>query len=131
MSAAAALNWFTSDTVHFCVHPYYICGEASAHLYGEEQSFQKPLKGRALFPSLCAFFLYSDIYIYIHIYIYIYIYIYVQVYICKQVSLLWWTSQLHISEVLVIVSTPSSPLSCSVARKDETKLVWYCSELVH
>ena len=65
--SAAALNWFTSDTVHFCVHPYYICGEASAHLYGEEQSFQKPLKGRALFPSLCAFFLYSDIYIYIYI----------------------------------------------------------------
>ena len=28
-----------SDTAHFCVHPYNICDEASAHLYGEERSF--------------------------------------------------------------------------------------------
>ena len=34
-----ALSWFVSDALHFCVHPYNICGEASAHLYGEAQSF--------------------------------------------------------------------------------------------
>ena len=34
-----ALGWFASDALHFCVHPYNICGEASAHLYGEEQVF--------------------------------------------------------------------------------------------
>ena len=27
------------DIAHFCVHLYNICGEASALLYGEEQSF--------------------------------------------------------------------------------------------
>ena len=31
--------WFAKDTAHFCVHPCNICSEASAHLYGEEQSF--------------------------------------------------------------------------------------------
>ena len=25
--------------IYFRVHPYNICGEASAHLYGKEQSF--------------------------------------------------------------------------------------------
>ena len=33
----------TSDTVHFC-------SEASAHLYGKEESFQTPFKGRFMFP---------------------------------------------------------------------------------
>ena len=33
------LIWFASDAAHFCVHPYNICGEASAVLYGEEQRF--------------------------------------------------------------------------------------------
>ena len=28
-----------TDTAHFCVHTYNICGEASALLYGQEQSF--------------------------------------------------------------------------------------------
>ena len=28
-----------SDTAHFSVHPYNICGEAIAHLHGKEQSF--------------------------------------------------------------------------------------------
>ena len=36
---ATALSWFASDTEQFCVHPYNICGEASAHLYGEEHGF--------------------------------------------------------------------------------------------
>ena len=31
-------------------------------IYGEEQSFKKPFKGRALLPSLCPFFLCSDVY---------------------------------------------------------------------
>ena len=35
----AALHWFASDTAHFCVHLYNVCGEASALLYGEEKSF--------------------------------------------------------------------------------------------
>ena len=29
------LSWFASGTVHFCIHPYNICGVASAHLYAE------------------------------------------------------------------------------------------------
>ena len=37
--SATALSLFTSDTAHSCVHPYSICGEASAHLYDKEQSF--------------------------------------------------------------------------------------------
>ena len=38
-ASATALSWFAGDTVHFCVHLKNICGEASTHLYGEEQSF--------------------------------------------------------------------------------------------
>ena len=30
---------YICDTAYFCVHPYNICGEASALHYGEEQSF--------------------------------------------------------------------------------------------
>ena len=33
-----ALRWFASDTVHFCIYLYIICGEASGDLYREEQS---------------------------------------------------------------------------------------------
>ena len=33
------LSCFASDTAHFCVHLHNICGEASALLYGKEQSF--------------------------------------------------------------------------------------------
>ena len=40
-ASATALTWFASDTAHFCDHPYNICGEASALLYGEEQEFLK------------------------------------------------------------------------------------------
>ena len=43
--SATALSWFTSETAHFCVHPYNICGEVSAYLYGKEQSFKKLFKG--------------------------------------------------------------------------------------
>ena len=38
-ASATALKWFASDTANFCVSLYNICGEAIAHLYGEEQSF--------------------------------------------------------------------------------------------
>ena len=34
-----ALSWIASDTAHFCVYLYNICGEASALPYGKEQSF--------------------------------------------------------------------------------------------
>ena len=37
-ASATALTWFASDTAHFFVHPYSICGGASARLYDEEQS---------------------------------------------------------------------------------------------
>ena len=37
-NASTALSWFASNTVHFCVYGYNVCGEASAHVYGEEQS---------------------------------------------------------------------------------------------
>ena len=30
---------YVYGTAHFCVHPYNICGEACAHLYGKNQSF--------------------------------------------------------------------------------------------
>ena len=36
--STTALRLFASDTTHFCVHLYNICGEASAHLHGEEQA---------------------------------------------------------------------------------------------
>ena len=35
----AHLNWFAGDFARFYVHPYKIFGEASAHLYGEQQLF--------------------------------------------------------------------------------------------
>ena len=38
-ASATALRLFASDTAHFYVHPYNICGKARAHLYDEEQSF--------------------------------------------------------------------------------------------
>ena len=38
-ASATSLGWFASDTTHFWVHLYNICTEASALLYGEEQSF--------------------------------------------------------------------------------------------
>ena len=31
---------FASDTAHFCVHTYNVCGKASALRYGEEQSLR-------------------------------------------------------------------------------------------
>ena len=46
-----------------CVRLHNICGEVSAYLYCEEQSFWKLFHGWALFPSLCAFWLCSDIHI--------------------------------------------------------------------
>ena len=33
------LNTRPLNHIYVCVHPYNICGEATAHLYGEEQSF--------------------------------------------------------------------------------------------
>ena len=39
LTTATAVSWFAIDTAHFCVHLYNIRGEASALLYGEEQSF--------------------------------------------------------------------------------------------
>ena len=38
-ASATTLSWFASNTAQFCVHLYDICGEASALLYSEEQSF--------------------------------------------------------------------------------------------
>ena len=43
-----------------CVYLYNICGEVSAHLYGDEKLFN----GWALFQSFFAFWLCCDIYIY-------------------------------------------------------------------
>ena len=33
-ASATAQTWFPSDTAHFCVHPYSICGGVIAHLFG-------------------------------------------------------------------------------------------------
>ena len=38
-ATATALGWFASDTAHFCIHPYNICGVASTHLYDKEQRY--------------------------------------------------------------------------------------------
>ena len=38
-ATATALSLFASDTAHFCVRLYNICGEAIVRPYGEEQSF--------------------------------------------------------------------------------------------
>ena len=38
-ASATAVSWFGSDTAHFCVSLYNICGKASAHLCGEEHNF--------------------------------------------------------------------------------------------
>ena len=45
---------------HFCVHPYNICGEASALLMTRSRVFKSHFKGYALFLLLCAFCLCSD-----------------------------------------------------------------------
>ena len=39
VTVATVLRWFASDTAHIVFIQYNICGEVSAHLYGEEQSF--------------------------------------------------------------------------------------------
>ena len=33
------LRWFSDDTAHSGVHRYDFCGEASPHIYGNEQGF--------------------------------------------------------------------------------------------
>ena len=49
-ASGTPLRWFASDTAH--IHPYNICGEVIAHLYGEGQRFWKMLNGWAVSISL-------------------------------------------------------------------------------
>ena len=44
-ASVTVLRWFVSDTAHFCVTSYNICGKANTHLCGKAQNFQKPFKG--------------------------------------------------------------------------------------
>ena len=70
-------------------------------------------KGWALFPSLCAFCLYSDIYVYIvYIYIYIYIYIYCIFENVLRIAGIFWLNiiRIHFKHCLILQICPSSTL---------------------